>query len=380
MYYDWTAEELAFKRKIAGLLTDEAAAELAVLEDSDLQQLKRLTVTYFKALATTGYLEIGLGLEGRGRLVELVAGQEELAKASGSLFIAAETTARIFGGLLAGFGDRAAVGDILDAVTRGEVVAGVALTESEDGAATRGLSTTAVFDGSDYVLTGAKDYVTNAPIADWIAVVGIADGRHAVFLVQPTQSGVTVGPRMRTLGYNGLAVAGLALDRVRVPRSRVVGPFDDRTALEFLGAMQDLVLSVAAVGLQLRTMAEAKKHALTHRRGGRDVFRHQEVRFKLAEMLTWAQSSQLLTLRAAWLHAAGDPEARTVLHCAKVFSAEGAEQVAAMAMQILAGAGYLCGNPVEQAYREARFPGIAGTTSERARMAIADDLLRRYQV
>jgi len=380
MYYDWTAEELALKQSVAALLTQDAVAELGLLEDAELRQLKRITSRYLKALSAVGYLEIAVGPVERGRLMQLVARQEELAKASGSLFLAAETTARIFGGLLAGFGERSAVGDIIQAVMRGDVIAGVAMTESDENATEPRPTTAGVRDGTDWVVSGKKDYVTNAPIADWIAVVGAAEGRRAVFLVEPPQTGVTVGPRMQTLGFNGVAVSRLELDSVRVPQDRVIGPFVDEAPLDFLAAMQDLVLSLAAVGLQFRTTTEAKKHALTHHRDGKDVFRHQEVRFKLAEMLTWAQTSQLLTYRAAWLYATGDPEARTVLHCAKVFCAEGAEQVTAMAMQILAGRGYLSGNPVEQAYRDAKLTGIAGTTSERARMAIAADLLKRHQV
>ncbi|MCA1959727.1 MAG: acyl-CoA dehydrogenase [Desulfomonile sp.] len=380
MYFDWTAEELALKQSVAALLTQDAATELGLLDEAELWQLKRITSRYLKALSGLGYLEIALGPAERGQLMRLIAGQEELAKASGSLFLATETTARIFGGLLAGFGDRSRIGDILEAVTHGEVIAGVAVTESEEDAAEPGLTTAGVRDGKEWVVSGRKDYVTNAPIADWIAVVGIAEGRPAAFLVEPPQAGATVGPRMRTLGFNGLAVARLELDSVRVPNDLVIGPFADEAALEYLGAMQDLILALAAVGLQFRTTAEAKRHALTHRRDGKDVFRYQEVRFKLAEMLTWAQTSQLLTFRAAWLYATGDPEARTVIHCAKVFCAEGAEQVTSMGMQVLAGRGYLSGNPVEQAYRDAKLTGIAGTTSERARMAIAGDLLKRYQV
>jgi alkylation response protein AidB-like acyl-CoA dehydrogenase len=144
--------------------------------------------------------------------------------------------------------------------------------------------------------------------------------------------------------------------------------------------MQDLILTVASVGLMHRVMAFTKAHADSHTRGGRPVFRFQEIRFKIAEMLTLYQTAQLLTYRAAWLYSVADREAATVLHCAKVFSSETAEQVASMAMQILAGRGYISGNPVERAWRDANLAGIAGTTCEIARMSIADDLLGRYRV
>ena len=67
-----------------------------------------------------------------------------------------------------------------------------------------------------------------------------------------------------------------------------------------------------------------------------------------------------------------------MVRCAKVFAAEASEKVASMAMQIMAGQGYLSGNIMERGYRDAKYAAVAGTTSERARMAIADDLLKRY--
>jgi alkylation response protein AidB-like acyl-CoA dehydrogenase len=97
-------------------------------------------------------------------------------------------------------------------------------------------------------------------------------------------------------------------------------------------------------------------------------------------MLTLLQTAQLLTYRAGWLYRASDPEAATVILCAKVFGSEASEQVSTLAMQIMAGRGYISGNPVERAYRDAKFAALAGTTSEIARMSIAADLLTRHKV
>ena len=96
-------------------------------------------------------------------------------------------------------------------------------------------------------------------------------------------------------------------------------------------------------------------------------------------MLTLTQTAELLAYRAGWLHGLGDREAATVIRCAQVFSAESAEKVASMAMQVLAGQGYLSGNVVERSYREAAYAGLAGATSGLCRMAIADDVLERYR-
>ncbi len=100
---------------------------------------------------------------------------------------------------------------------------------------------------------------------------------------------------------------------------------------------------MASVGLMQGTIAQAKSHAGSHVREGKPILAHQEIRFKLAEMLTLFQTAQLLAYRAGWMRAHADPEAATLGRVAKVFAAEASEQVAAMGMQIMAGEGYLTG-------------------------------------
>jgi alkylation response protein AidB-like acyl-CoA dehydrogenase len=165
-----------------------------------------------------------------------------------------------------------------------------------------------------------------------------------------------------------------------VPRATALGPFADTSALKWLRSIEDRILVIASVGLMQATVTQAKHHAGSHVREGKPILAHQEIRFKLADMLTLFQTAQLLAYRAGWMSANADPEAATLGRVAKVFAAEASEQVAAMGMQIMAGKGYLRGNMIERAYRDAKYAALAGTTSERARMSIADDLLIRNPV
>ncbi len=386
MNFDWTPAEMEVKRKVADLLKDTPKQELQRLEEADLPELKEITGRYLSRLAETGYLSLGMGPGARAQTMALMAAQEELAGASGSLFLAAETTARLFGGLVAGFGTGDTAREIVTSLQKGELVGAVALSEPEPDVVDEsrqsdpGWNTLGTADADQFIVTGKKSFVTNGPIADMIAVIGEAQGKSAVFLVDPQSPGVKLGSRLHTLGYNGLAVSRMELSAVRVPKDRVLGPFEDDTPIEFLRLIQDLVLTMASVGLLQRTVAASKDYAQSRLRGGRPIFQHQEIRFKLAEMLTLSQTAQLMSFRAGWFYSISDREAPVLLRCAKVFSAESAEQVATMGMQIMAGEGYLWNNPIQQAYRESKYTGIAGTTSEVARMFIADDLLRRYRV
>lgn len=377
MNFDWRAEDHELKKRVLAVFDAEALSALGSLEDCDSRALRHITRRFLERLGPTDYLRLGVGPEGSAQTLHLIAAQEELAGISRSLFISIEVTARLFGGLLKGFCNSSTAAEIAQSVAGGGTIGAVGVTEppSVDGEE-HAAAFSRVLDS--VIVSADKDFVTNAPIADWIAVVLDEGGDKTICLVRPTQEGVTVGPRMKTLGYRGLAVSSLTLRNVEVPQELVFGPFPESTLMDFLRQTEDLILSAASVGLMNTVIAKAKAHAQSHRRGGKPIFAHQEVRFKLAEMLTLYQSSQLLLFRAGWMISTGKEERKTLVRCAKVFASEAAEKVAGMAMQILSGHGYLSGNPIEQAYRDAKYSAISGTTSERARMEIADDVLARY--
>src|SRR5208283_794480 len=93
-------------------------------------------------------------------------------------------------------------------------------------------------ESNDYVLSGRKDFVTNAPIADFIAVLAEAKDGHMVAVVEPRSRGVVIEERLKTLGYDGLAVAAVSFKSVRVPGRLVLGSFTDRKHIEFLTQIQ----------------------------------------------------------------------------------------------------------------------------------------------
>jgi alkylation response protein AidB-like acyl-CoA dehydrogenase len=376
MNFDWTPEQSGLREALTGLLDDEARARLEALETTDETGVRE-TLTWWQARAAkAGYLAPAADP------MALLAAQEELATVSSACFLAVETSARLFGGLIVRHAPSLLQADILPLLAGGRTIGAVAVSEPGDVKPVSGPRTTAVRDGDEFVVTGRKDFVTNGPVADYVAVSAMVEGRPAVCIFEPGTgpAGFRRGDRLTTLGQRGLAVCGLDLDRARVPASRVLGPFDDDGPLNDLRTVQDLILSVAALGLMRRVIDEVNAYCRTYHRGAKPIYAHQEVRFKLADMVTLYQTARLLTCRAAWLTAIGDREARTVLECAKVFDAESAEKLASLALQIEAGQGYLAGTIVERAWRDAKYAALAGTTSEKSRMGIADAVLRRYQV
>ncbi len=407
MNFDWTQQEQELRDEITALMDDDTRAAFEDLETAQADEIRETVLGFLGRLAPTGYLKVATGEAGLAEAVRLVAGQEIVAEASGALFLAVEASTRLFASLVANHAGDAIRAALLGPLQSGALLGAVGLShgasedgkDGEDGNNVGGVG--ARREGDKILLTGTKGFVTNGPMADWVAISADLDGATVVGLVRADNPGLTRGPRLDTLGFRGLAVCAIELDQCELDEDHVLGlglgqeqgqsdgpgPGGGPGSgpdLEQLRQVEDLILCVASVGLMHRAFEAAKAHANTHQRGSKPLMGYQEIRFKLAEMLTLYQTSQLYAYRAAWLLAdvegadAGD--AAAVVRAAKVFTAEAAEQVAAAAAQILAGQGFVSGNPVEQAYRDAKYFGLAGTTNEVARMAIADELIERNPI
>ncbi|MBN1770871.1 MAG: acyl-CoA dehydrogenase [Deltaproteobacteria bacterium] len=374
MDFEWTAEENAAREQVAGLLDAGERGRLAALEEADGPALCEATLRGFRRLGGAGYWDAALGPRDDARTPLRAAMDLELARASSSFFLAVQAT-RHAAGLLAGWGPDDVRARLLGPLCAGEAVGAVVLPEA--GAAADGGPAATDSGGGSWTLRGRRPFVANGPIADAVAVFAQTEDRTLVAFVRPGDAGVRLGPRLRTLGLDGLATSALELDGARVPADRVLGPFEDDAARVWCARSRDLGLAIAGVGLMQRALGAAKDHAQSHARGGKPLVARQEVGFKLAELLTLTQTAELLVHRAAWMVGAGEAEAGILVRCAKVFCAESAEKVAGGAMQVLAGHGCLAGHEVERAWREAKTLALMGTTVERSRMAIADELLAR---
>ncbi len=219
--------------------------------------------------------------------------------------------------------------------------------------------------------------MVNAPIADWIAVAGKTNDRLGFFLLKAGAEGLSVGRRLRTLGYDGVTFSPLSLQNCPVSSGSCLGPFEDDEPLRKARSWEDEILTAASLGVMRSALNSASEYARAHRSGGKPIIAYQEISFKLAEMLTLLQTAQLLAYRAAWMAETGDGEAELLGRCAKVFCAESAERVTSASMQILGQHGYLRGHPAEEGFRNAKYLQIAGTSTEISRVRIGDGVLER---
>jgi alkylation response protein AidB-like acyl-CoA dehydrogenase len=357
-------------RAIAGAAPSEAdLAEQSA--DGVSQTLREL----LNKLAGAGYLQLGFGPNAQADAVPLMGAMEALAGQARSLFLAVEMSTRVLGRAITHWATDGQKEQWLQHLLTGEWVGALALSEDTMNVQNDPLDTRGVRKNGRVLVSGRKNYVVNGPLADRIGVVGMLDERPAIFMIDCQAGGLTVTDRIRTMGYDGLHIAGIELHDCDLPEENVILPPENAAVLDLLRLWENEVLLAAALGLMQASLAEARDFAKSHRTGGKPVIAYQEVGFKLSEMLTLYQTAQLFAYRAVWTMATQPKDGASLIWCAKVFGTEAAERVAGEALRILAGQGYRTGSASESAYRAAKWTQISGISTEIARVKIGDHAL-----
>jgi len=292
----------------------------------------------------------------------------------------------IAGQVLVGFGTEEQKARWLGDIASGDVVASFALTEPGAGSNPAGLRTKAIRDGDDWVISGTKQYITNAPTANLFIVFARtrpadADGPGiAVFLVPADATGVEVGAKDAKMGQEGAWTADVTLDGVRVGDDALVGGAVDvgyRAAMTSL-ARGRIHIAALSVGAAQRALDESVSYAATATQGGTPIGTFQLVQAMIADMQTGVMAGRALVRDAArmWLT---DEDRRIVPSVAKLFCTEMVGRVADLAVQVHGGAGYMRDVPVERIYRDVRLLRLYEGTSEIQRLIIGGGLVKAAQ-
>jgi acyl-CoA dehydrogenase len=287
----------------------------------------------------------------------------------------------IAGQVIAKFGSTGQKEEFLPRLAAGELIASFALTESEAGSNPAGLKTSARRDGQQWRLSGAKRFITNAPLADLFVVYartdpGAAGGRGiSTFLVDAASPGLTVGPKDRKMGQRGAWTAEVSFDGVRVPDGRLVGEEGRgyRSAMTVL-ARGRLHIAAMCVGTAQRVLDESVAHAATSRQGGQPIGDYQLVQAMLAESYAEIAAGRSLVLSVAAAYDEGRDRAAGP-SSAKLFCAEMVSRVADRGVQVHGGLGYMSSTVVERMYRDSRLYRLYEGTSEIQKLIIARELL-----
>jgi acyl-CoA dehydrogenase len=261
----------------------------------------------------------------------------------------------------------------------GEVIAAFALTEAEAGSDPSTLTTSASKDGDDYLISGAKRFITNAPEADVFMVfarTGGAGGRGvSTFLVERDSAGLEVGPPDEKMGQRGAHTAEVFFDAVRVPKHNLIGAEGTglRTAMASL-AHGRLSIAAVCVGLAQRILDASVDYAKSRTQGGHKIGEYQLVQGLIADSQTELYAGRSMVLEAARGYDAGE-DTKLGPSCAKYFCSEMLGRVADRGVQVFGGMGYMRGVPVERFYRDARLFRIYEGTSQIQQLVIARQLL-----
>ena len=294
----------------------------------------------------------------------------------------------IAGQVLVGFGTDGQKARWLEGIASGAVVASFALTEPGAGSNPAGLRTKAIRDGDDgtWVITGRKQYITNAPTANLFVVFArtrpadAAGPGIAVFLVPADADGVEVGAKDAKMGQEGAWTSDVTLDGVRVGDDALIGGAEDigyRAAMTSL-ARGRIHIAALSVGAAQRALDESVTYAATATQGGTPIGEFQLVQAMLADMQAGVMAGRALVRDAArlWLT---EEDRRIAPSTAKLFCTEMVGKVADLAVQVHGGAGYMRDVPVERIYRDVRLLRLYEGTSEIQRLIIGGGLVKAAQ-
>jgi alkylation response protein AidB-like acyl-CoA dehydrogenase len=259
----------------------------------------------------------------------------------------------------------------------GDLLGAYALSESQAGSDPTAMTTRAERDGDDYVLTGAKAWITHGGHADsYTLMARTGAGRDGIscFLVPGDAPGLSADPPERKMGLTASPTTTVRLDGVRVPASRRVGEEGEgmRIALAGLDSGR-LGIAAVATGLAQGALDHAVAYAKERTTFGKRIIDHQGLAFVLADMAAAVESARATTLAAARLRDAGHPFSREA-SIAKLVATDNAMKVTTDAVQVLGGYGYTRDFPVERYMREAKVMQIFEGTNQIQRMVIARSL------
>ncbi|MEZ5383091.1 MAG: acyl-CoA dehydrogenase family protein [Microthrixaceae bacterium] len=270
---------------------------------------------------------------------------------------------------LARFGSPELKERYLGPAIRGEMVAAIAVTEPDAGSDVAALSTKAVRDGDEWVISGAKLYITNGTQADWLcALVRTSDeggARGVSQIIIPTDAaGFSVSRKLDKLGMRGSDTAELVFDNVRVPVSNTIG----QVGAGFPQQMQQfqnerLVASYQAVGAMERALARTREYLGERMAFGAPLSANQYPQFTLAELTAEVELVRSLNYRAAAAVNAGEDVTRLAT-IAKLTSARSLRRVADWCLQFHGGIGYMEETWTARFFRDARLWSIGGGADE----------------
>ncbi len=341
-------------------------------------------VPLFKKLGEMGFMGVlvpeELGGSGLG-YHEYITIIEEISKVDSSIGLSIAAHNSLCTNHILSFGTEEQKKRWIPKLASGEHIGAWGLTEHNTGSDAGGMNTTAVKEGDDWIINGAKNFITHAISGD-VAVVIVRTGEKGnsrgttAFVLEKGMKGFTSGKKENKLGMRASETAELIFDNCRVPDTHRLGEIGEG----FIQAMKILDggrISIGALSLGIAKGAyeAALKYSKERHQFGQPISNFQGISFKLADMITEIEASELLLHKAAYLKDKHLP-VTSAGAMAKMYASEVCVKVANEAIQIHGGYGYTKDFPVEKFYRDAKLCTIGEGTTEIQKLVISRAILK----
>lgn len=341
-------------------------------------------VDLFKKLGEMGYMGVLVPEEYGGTGLgyhEYITVVEEISKVDPSIGLSVAAHNSLCTNHILTFGNEEQKKRWIPKLATAEHIGAWGLTEHNTGSDAGGMNTTAVKDGDHWVVNGAKNFITHAKSGD-IAVVIVRTGEKGdskgmtAFVFEKGMPGFTSGKKEDKLGMRASETAELIFDNCRVPDANRLGEVGDG----FVQAMKVLDggrISIGALSLGIAKGAyeAALKYSKERYQFGQPISSFQGIAFKLADMATEIEASELLLHKAAYLK--NNNKKMTVAGAmGKMYSSEVCVRVSNEAVQIHGGYGYTKDYPVEKFYRDSKLCTIGEGTTEIQKLVISRNILK----
>nr|WP_305120542.1 acyl-CoA dehydrogenase [Pedobacter sp. SYSU D00382] len=371
------------QRMIRSMVSDFAERHIRP-EVMDWDERQHFPVELFKQFGELGLMgvlvpeEYGGSGFGYQEYVDVIV---EVAKVCGSVGLSLAAHNSLCTGHILAFGNEEQKRRWLPRLATGEWIGAWGLTEANTGSDALRMTTTAVLDGDEYVINGAKNWITHGKSGD-VAVVMVRTGEKgssagiSAIVVERNTPGFMAGKKENKLGMRASETTEMIFDNCRVPKANLLGTEGEgfKQAMKVLDGGR---ISIAALSLGIAKGAyeAAVAYAKERHQFGQPIASFQGISFKLADMATEIEAAELLIRQAADLKNRRMPVTKESA-MAKYYASEVAVRASTEAVQIFGGYGYTKDFPVEKFYRDSKLCTIGEGTSEIQKIVIAREVLK----
>ena len=369
-------KEQEFVRKMVREFAETEVEPIA----ADIDKEHRFPVETVEKMAKYGMMGIPFPKEYGGAGGDEVAYAitvEELARVCGSTAVIVSAHTSLCCWPIYKFGTEDQTKKYLPDLLAGKTLGAFGLTEPNAGTDAAGQQTRADLDGDEYVLNGAKVFITNGGYADIFVVMAMTDkskgtrGGISAFIVEKGDPGFSIGKTEDKMGIHGSSTTELIFQNCRIPKDRLLAKVGQgfKVAMSTLDGGR-IGIASQALGLAQGAFDVTVEYMKSRKQFGRRLSQFQALQFEMAEMKTRIEAARLLVYKAAFLEDAGADYGEAAA-MAKLFAAETAMAVTTKCVQFHGGYGYTADYPVERMMRDAKITEIYEGTSEVQKLVIA---------